>query len=94
MQDSNLSKTPAEKNPKLMKATEVEQIVDETIYGSLVGCFLLIAKQTRPDLVWIVNVLSRSSANQRTSTGWLANVYSAIYKPQSHSYSTRVPRRQ
>ena len=42
-----------------MKATEVEQIVDETLYRSLVGSFLLMAKQTRPDIVWIVNVRSR-----------------------------------
>ena len=59
MQDSNLSKTPAPDNFKLVKATEVEQLVDETLYRSLVGSLFYIAKQTRPDLMWIVKVLSR-----------------------------------
>ena len=59
MQDSNPSKTPAENNLKLVKAAEVEQLVDETLHRSLVGSLLYIAKQTRPDIVWIVNVLSR-----------------------------------
>ena len=33
MHDSNLSKTPAENNPKLVKATEGEQLLQETLYG-------------------------------------------------------------
>ena len=57
MQDSKPSKTPAESNLELVKATEVEQLVDETLYRILVGSPLYIAKQTRPDIVWIVNVL-------------------------------------
>ena len=57
MQDSNPSETPAENNLKLVTAT-FEQLVDETRYRSLVGSLLYIAKQTRPDIVWIVNVLS------------------------------------
>ena len=32
MQGSNPSKTPAENNLELVKATEVEQLVDETFY--------------------------------------------------------------
>ena len=59
IQDSNPSKTPAETNLKLVKATENEQLFDERLYRSLVGSLLYIAKQTRPDIVWIVNVLSR-----------------------------------
>ena len=59
MQDSNLLETPAENNLKLVKATEVEQLRDETLYRSLVGSLLYIAKQTRPDIEWIVIVLSR-----------------------------------
>ena len=45
MQDSNPSKTPAGNNLKLVKAAEVEQLVDETVYRSLVGSLLYIAKQ-------------------------------------------------
>ena len=71
MEDSNPSKTPEENNLKLVKATEVEQLVDETLYRSLVGPLLYIAKQTRPDIVWIVNVLSRSMDNPANSH-WLA----------------------
>ena len=59
MQDCNSSKTAAENNLRLVKATDSETMVDERLYRSLVGSLLYIAKQTRPDLVWIVNVLSR-----------------------------------
>ena len=71
MQDSNPSKTPAENNLKLVKATEVEQLVDETLYRSLAGFFLYISKQTMPDIVWIVNVLSRFM-DKRANAHWLA----------------------
>ena len=72
LQDSNPAKTPAENNLKLVKATEIEQLVDETIYRSLVGSLLYIARPTMPDMVWIVNVLSRlmdKPANSRWLTG-------------------------
>ena len=59
MQDSNPSKTPTENNLKLLKATKVEQLVDETLYRCLVGSLLYIAKQSRPDILWIVNIISR-----------------------------------
>ena len=74
MQDSITSKTPAENNLKLVKATDVEQLVDETLYRKLVGLLLYIATQTRPDTVWIVIVLSRFMPERANSTGWLANV--------------------
>ena len=56
MQDSNSSKTAAENNLSLAKATETEALVDERLYRSLLGSLLYLAKQTRPDEVWIVNV--------------------------------------
>ena len=40
MQECNPSKTPAENNLKLVKATEVEQLIDQTLYRSLVGSLL------------------------------------------------------
>ena len=52
MQDSNPSKTLAENNRKLMKATEDEKLVE-----SLVRSLLYIAEQTWQDIVWTVNVL-------------------------------------
>ena len=71
MQDSNPSKTPAENNLKILKATDVEQLVDGTLYRSLVGSLFYIAKQTRPDLVWIGNVLSRFM-DKSAKSHWLA----------------------
>ena len=71
MQDSNPSKTPAENNLRLVKASESEALVDERLYRSLVGSLLYIAKQTRPDNVWIVTVLSRFM-DKPTNTHWLA----------------------
>ena len=71
MPDSNPSKTPAENNFKLVKATDVEQLVDETLYRSLVGSLLYIAKQTRPDILWIVNVLS-GLMDKPANSQWLA----------------------
>ena len=59
MQDSNPSKPPAENNLKLVKAPEVEQLVDETLYRRLLRSLLYIAKQTRTDKVWRLIVLSR-----------------------------------
>ena len=44
IQDSNPSQTPAENNLRLVNATEVEQLVDETFYRSLVASLLYIAK--------------------------------------------------
>ena len=72
MQDINPSKTPAENNLKLVKAMEVEKLVDETLYRSLVGSLLYIAKQTTPNIVWIVNVLSRFM-DKPANFHWLAS---------------------
>ena len=56
---------------RLSKATDSETLVDERLYRSLVGSLLYIAKQTRPDIVWIVNVFSRFM-DKPTNTHWLA----------------------
>ena len=71
MQDCNSSKTPAENNLRLVKATEDEELFDQTLYRSLEGSLLYIAKQTRPDKIWIVNVLSRFM-EQPSNSRWLA----------------------
>ena len=72
MQDSNPSESPAANNFKLVKATEVEQLVDETLYRSLVGSLLNIVEQTMPDIVWIVKVLSRF-IDKPANSHWLAS---------------------
>ena len=91
MQDSNPSITPAEKNLKLVKATEVEQLVEETIYRSLVGSLLYIVKQTRPDIVWIVNVLSRFM-DKPTNSHWLAGKRVLRYLQAAKSLKLVCPR--
>ena len=91
MQESNPSKTPAENNLKLVKATYVEQLVDETLYRSLVGSLLYIAKQTRPDIVWIVNVLSRFMDKPAISH-WLAGKRVLRYLQTTKSLKLVYPR--
>ena len=92
LQDSNPSKTPAENNLKLVKTTEVEQLVDETLYRNLVGSLLYIGKQTRPDKVWVVNVLSRFM-DKPANSHWLAGKHVLRYL-QAKVTQTRVPKRQ
>ena len=78
VQNSNPTKTPTGNNLKLLKAAEVEQLVDETLYRSLVGFLLYIAKQTRRDIVWIVNVPSRFM-DKPANTHWLAGKHVLRY---------------
>ena len=91
IQYSNPSRTPAENNLKLVGATESETLVDERLYRSLVGSLLYIAKQTRPDIVWIVNVLSRFM-DQITNTHWLAGKHVLRYVQATKSLKLVYPR--
>ena len=59
MQDCKPSKTPAENNLKHEVAQEDSLRVDSYEFSILVGSLLYLAKQTRPDIMWITNVLSR-----------------------------------
>ena len=51
--------TPGEVNLKLVKSNGEQKLVDPKVYRSLVGSLLFIGKQTRPDILQIVNQLSR-----------------------------------
>ena len=51
--------TPGEVNLKLVKSNEEKKLVDPKLYRSLVGSLLFIGKQTRPDILHVVNQLSR-----------------------------------
>ena len=59
MQDVNPSKTPTENNLELIKATEDQQLFEKVIYRNLGGSLQYITKQTKPDIFWEVNGLSR-----------------------------------
>ena len=91
MKDSNPSKTPAENHLKLVKAAEVGQLVNETLYRSLVGSLLYIAKQTRPDIVKIVNVLSRFM-DKPANSHWLAGKRVLRYLQATKSLKFVYPR--
>ena len=60
MSDCKAVATPGEVDLKLVKSDDEEQkLVDPKLYRSLVGSLLFIGKQTRPDILHIVNQLSR-----------------------------------
>ena len=64
------SKTPADLNLKLQTAQNGDEEVDQRIYRSLVGSLLYLAKQTRPDIMFTVNILSRHM-NAPTNQHWM-----------------------
>ena len=90
MQDSNPWKTPAENNLKLVKAPENEQLIDETLCWSLVGFLLYFGKETRPDIIWIVNVLSRFKEIP-TNSHWLADKRVFCYLQATRSLKLVYP---
>ena len=59
MSDCKAVATPEEVNLKLVKSNEEQKLVDPELYRSLVGSLLFIGKQTRPDILHIVNQLLR-----------------------------------
>ena len=64
------SRTPADLNLKLQTAQNGDEEVDQRIYRSLVGSLLYLAKQTRPDIMFTVNILSRHM-NAPTNQHWV-----------------------
>ena len=70
MEDCKPIKTPVEMNLKLDKSSEQSDI-DVTSYRSLVGSLLYVSKQTRPDVNWVTNQLSRHMQSP-TQQPWVA----------------------
>ena len=64
------SKTPADLNLKIQTAQNGEEEVDQRFYRSLVGSLLYLVKQTRPDIMFTVNILSRHK-NAPTNQHWM-----------------------
>ena len=64
------SRTPVDLNLKLQTAQNGDEEVDQRIYRSLVGSLLYLAKQTRPDIMFTVNFLSRHM-NAPTNQHWM-----------------------
>ena len=53
------SRTQANLNLKLHTAQNGDEEVDQRIYRGLVGSLLYLAKQTVPDILFTVNILTR-----------------------------------
>ena len=67
MSDCKSMPTPGEINLKLVKGNGEQNLVDPKLYRSLVGSLLYIGKQTRPDILHVVNQLSRFLEKPNTS---------------------------
>ena len=67
---SKPSRTPADLNLKFQTAQNGDEEVDQRIYRSLVGSLLYLAKQTNPDIMFTVNILSRHM-NAPTNRHWI-----------------------
>ena len=70
MDQSKHSRTPVNLNLKFQTAQNRDEEVDQKIYRSLVGSLLYLAKQTRPDFMFTVNILSRHM-NTPTNQHWM-----------------------
>ena len=62
MRNCKLFKSPISSNEKFVKATDDNELADESTYRRITGSLLFLAKQTRPDILFGVNVLSRFMA--------------------------------
>ena len=65
------SRTPVDLNLKLQTATNGDEEVAQRICRSLVGSLLYLPKQTRPDIMFTVNILYRHM-NAPTNQHWMS----------------------
>ena len=66
MQDAKSVATPVDTSSKLVKATEDDVLVDQSIYQSAVGSLLYLSTSTRPDIAFAVSNVAKFSANPTT----------------------------
>ncbi len=78
MQDAKPVKTPVNVILKLLKATEECDLVDQTLYQSVVRRLLYLSTRTRPDITFAVNIVS-CFCSKPTKQHWLAVKHSLRY---------------
>ena len=70
MDEYKSSRTPADLNLKLQTAQNGDEEGYQKMYRSLFGSLLYLAKQTRPEIMFTDNILSRHM-NASTKQQWL-----------------------
>ena len=70
MEQCKPSRTPVDLSLKLQTAQNRDELMDQRIYRSLVVSLLYLAKQTRPYIMFTVNILSRHM-NTHTNKNWM-----------------------
>jgi len=63
--------SPADPNAKLEKATDSDELFEAPMYQSMVGCLIYLSSQTRPDISFAVNQVSRF-CSRPTNTHYVA----------------------
>ena len=84
------SRIPSDLNLKFQTAQNGDEDVDQRIYSSLVGSLLYPAKQTMPDIIFTVNILSRhmnAPTNQHWMCGKRLHRYSQVCKVLKITYT-------
>ena len=71
MSDCKPVKTPVDPGQRLVKASEDEEALDQSLYQSVVGSLMYLATCTRPDIAYAVGMLARFSSKPNRSH-WIA----------------------
>ena len=71
MEHSKVVATPVETGTKLIKATDDDELFDQEIYQSAVGCLLYLSTKTRPDVAYAVSNVARYTSKP-TKQHWVA----------------------
>lgn len=66
MENAKPVKTPVDTSTKLVKATEVEESVDQRLYQSAVGSLLYLSVGTRPDIAYAVSNVAKFASHPTT----------------------------
>ena len=63
MENAEPVKTPVDTSTKLVKASEVEDSIDQRLYRSAVGSLLYLSVATRPDITYAVSNTAKFSSH-------------------------------